>query len=154
MSVNSKIIYDLKDSYKELIYYLYIRDYGTLFIGNHLGQTDRNIRSVRSTILGQITKKVIAVLFERQEFDIPLWTTEQDMVLAATNIGTLAMKEEPEESLQISIMDFVCNYGLLGLMTALPTTPEFITYEAVYLPKNHFIKDESLSTHKCVPKST
>ena len=33
-------------------------------------------------------------------------------------------------------------------MTALPTTPEFITYEAVYLPKNHFIKDESLSTEK------
>ena len=72
----------------------------------------------------------------------------QDMVLAAINIGTLAMKEEPEESLQASIMDFACNYGLLGLMTALPTTPEFITYEAVYLPKNHFIKDESLSTEK------
>lgn len=72
----------------------------------------------------------------------------QDMVLAAINIGTLAMKEESEEALQASIMDFACNYGLLGLMTALSTTPEFITYEAVYLPKNHFIKDESLSTEK------
>ena len=72
----------------------------------------------------------------------------QDMVLAAINIGTLATKEEPEESLQASIMDFACNYGLLGLMTALPTTPEFITYEAVYLPKNHFIREESLSTEK------
>ena len=72
----------------------------------------------------------------------------QDMVLAAINIGTLAMKEESEESLKASIMDFACSYGLLGLMTALPTTPEFITYEAVYLPKNHFIKDESLSTEK------
>ena len=77
----------------------------------------------------------------------------QDMVLAAINIGTLAMKEEPEESLQASIMDFACNYGLLGLMTALPTTPEFITYEAVYLPKNHFIKDESLSTEKYLSDS-
>ena len=72
----------------------------------------------------------------------------QDMVLAAINIGTLAMKEESEESLKASIMDFACNYGLLGLMTTLPTTPEFITYEAVYLPKNHFIKNESLSTEK------
>ena len=72
----------------------------------------------------------------------------QDMVLAAINIGTLAMKEEPKESLQASIIDFACNYGLLGLMTALPTTPEFITYEAVYLPKNHFIREESLSTEK------
>lgn len=43
-----------------------------------MGQTDRNIRGVRSTILSQITKKVIAVLLERQEFDIPLWTTEQE----------------------------------------------------------------------------
>ena len=31
-------------------------------------------------------------------------------------------------------------------MTALPTTAEFITYESVYLPKNHFIKEETLPT--------
>ena len=70
----------MKDSYKELIYYLYIRDYSTLYVGNLLGQTDRNIRGVRNTILGQITKKVIAVLLERQEFDIPLWTIEQEFM--------------------------------------------------------------------------
>ncbi len=29
---------------------------------------------------------------------------------------------------------------------SLPTTADFITYESVYLPKNHFIKEESLST--------
>ena len=38
------------------------------------------------------------------------------------------------------------NVWPLGLMTALPTTPEFITYDAVYLPKNHFIRQETLST--------
>jgi len=31
-------------------------------------------------------------------------------------------------------------------MTALPTTPSFMDYEAVYLPKNHFIKAESMET--------
>lgn len=31
-------------------------------------------------------------------------------------------------------------------MTALPTTPTFMDYEAVYLPKNHFIKEETMST--------
>lgn len=72
----------------------------------------------------------------------------QNMVLAAINIGTLAMNQTPAKVLEVSIMGFTCNYGLLGLMTALPTTPEFITYEAVYLPKNHFIKEESLSTEK------
>ena len=31
-------------------------------------------------------------------------------------------------------------------MTALPTTPKFMQYEKVYLPKNHFIRDEALET--------
>ena len=31
-------------------------------------------------------------------------------------------------------------------MTALPTTPSFMDYEAVYLPKNHFIKAETMET--------
>jgi hypothetical protein len=31
-------------------------------------------------------------------------------------------------------------------MTALPTTPKFIDYDAVYLPKNHFLKEESMET--------
>ncbi len=39
-----------------------------------------------------------------------------------------------------AVQEFVTRYGLLGLMTALPTTPSFMDYEAVYLPKNHFIK--------------
>ena len=51
-----------------------------------------------------------------------------------------------ENVLKDRVLDFVNHYGLLGLMTALPTTPEFITYEAVYLPKNHFIKEESMNT--------
>ena len=33
-------------------------------------------------------------------------------------------------------------------MTAFPTTPGFITYHAVYLLKNHFIKEESMTTKK------
>jgi len=38
-------------------------------------------------------------------------------------------------------------YGLLGFMTALPTTPQFMDYDAVYLPKNHFLREETMSTH-------
>ena len=37
-------------------------------------------------------------------------------------------------------------YGLLGLMTALPTTSQFMDYEAVYLPKNQYIREETMST--------
>ena len=48
----------------------------------------------------------------------------------------------------ISAIDVYKRQGLLGLMTALPTTPSFMDYEAVYLPKNHFIKEESMATDK------
>ena len=78
----------------------------------------------------------------------PLKDSEQ-MVLKAVNLGLMCMdKNNTQEQLQNAIMDFVTGYGLLGFMTALPTTPDFITYEAVYLPKNHFIKEESISTEK------
>lgn len=70
------------------------------------------------------------------------------LVLTAINIGTTAMNKASESELKEAIMDFVSEYGMLGLMTALPTTPDFITYDSVYLPKNHFIKEESISTEK------
>lgn len=76
----------------------------------------------------------------------PLNDTDQ-MVLAAINLGLLCMNHDVNENaVKSEILSFVCKYGLLGFMTALPTTPEFITYEAVYFPKNHFIKKESMTT--------
>ncbi|MDL2258161.1 hypothetical protein LJC42_03250 [Eubacteriales bacterium OttesenSCG-928-K08] len=70
------------------------------------------------------------------------------MVLAALNVGRLCMHRAGDEKIQAAIMDFVSAYGLLGFMTALPTTPDFVIHEAVYLPKNHFIREESLSTEE------
>jgi len=48
--------------------------------------------------------------------------------------------------LQDAVMEFVTKYGLLGFMTALPTTSAFLNFDAVYFNKNHFIKEESLNT--------
>ena len=61
-------------------------------------------------------------------------------------MGMLMMNRSSEDAVEKAILAFVTHYGLLGLMTALPTTPSFMDYEAVYLPKNHFIKEESMST--------
>ena len=69
-----------------------------------------------------------------------------EMVLEALNVGMLMMNRSPEDEVEKAILAFVTHYGLLGLMTALPTTPSFMDYEAVYLPKNHFIKEESMAT--------
>ena len=71
----------------------------------------------------------------------------EELVLTALDIGLdILQKKESEDNIKSRVLDFVNKFGLLGLMTALPTTPEFITYDAVYLPKNHFIKEESMST--------
>ena len=69
-----------------------------------------------------------------------------NIVLDALNVGMLMMNRRPEAEVQKAILEFAAHYGLLGLMTALPTTPSFMDYEAVYLPKNHFIKEESMDT--------
>ena len=71
-----------------------------------------------------------------------------NIVLDALNVGMLMMGRKPEAEVEKAVMEFVTRYGLLGLMTALPTTPSFMDYEAVYLPKNHFIKEETMSTEK------
>ena len=68
------------------------------------------------------------------------------MVLDAVNVGMLSMNRAGEDAVQKGVMEFVSRYGLLGFMTALPTTPQFMDYEAAYLPTNHFIKEESMST--------
>lgn len=69
-----------------------------------------------------------------------------EMVLEALNVGMLMMNRRSEDVVEKAILAFVNHYGLLGLMTALSTTPSFMDYEAVYLPKNHFIKEESMAT--------
>lgn len=70
----------------------------------------------------------------------------RQLVLDAINIGRMGMGETSDTEIQKAIGQFAVKYGLFGLMTALPTTPDFMEYEAVYLPKNHFIKEETMST--------
>ena len=71
-----------------------------------------------------------------------------DIVLDALNVGMLMMGRKPAAEVERAVLKFVTRYGLLGLMTALPTTPSFMDYKAVYLPKNHFIKEESMDTDR------
>ncbi|MBQ5952466.1 MAG: hypothetical protein IJQ02_14370 [Oscillospiraceae bacterium] len=70
----------------------------------------------------------------------------QQLVVDALNIGRMGTRERPDTEIQKAIMDFAMKYGLFGLMTALPTTSKFMDYEAVYLPKNPFIKAEVMDT--------
>ena len=56
----------------------------------------------------------------------------QQIVLDAINIGRMESQGKTPQEIQKAIGQFAVKYGLLGLMTALPTTATFMDYEAVY----------------------
>lgn len=70
----------------------------------------------------------------------------QQMAMDAINIGIMVMDNRAGSIVEQAIIRFAANYGMLGLMTALPTTARFMDYFYVYLPKNDFIREESMET--------
>ena len=70
----------------------------------------------------------------------------EEMVAEALNIGLKLMSGArdfyTDERMIAEICVFAEKYGLLGFMTGLPTTPEFMEYDSVYLPKNRHIRKE------------
>lgn len=58
----SSVLYDLKIEYKELLYYIAIRQYSSSKIASLKGQSDRNIRKVRNTMLKKTGKKIYEYL--------------------------------------------------------------------------------------------
>ena len=93
-------------------------------------------------------KYVTAAADARPDIFDPL-ADAQAMVLEALNVGRLFFGDKaPENVREAALLQFVHHYGLLGFITALPTTPKFMLYEKVYLPKNHFIREEALETEQ------
>ena len=77
----------------------------------------------------------------------------EKLVLTAINIGTTAMNKASEAELKDAIMDFVSEYGMLGLMTAcLPHRILLHTRQSIC--QDHFIKEESISTEQHRPTSS
>jgi hypothetical protein len=68
-----------------------------------------------------------------REYD-PL-TVADELVCDAVNVGLLVTKLTGYNAIEKAMLDFHATYGLLGLITALPTTPEFLLHPTVYLPK-------------------
>ena len=53
----SGILKDLKPHLKNMLYYLFLRDYSTTKYAESIGKSDRNIRGIRETALKKIRKK-------------------------------------------------------------------------------------------------
>ena len=91
-------------------------------------------------------KKYLTVVDGAMPEKINPFNNANQLVLDAINIGISILRKYPRLLVEQSIWKFANNYGMLGLMTALPTTPRFIDYDCVYLPKNDFIPDEAMGS--------
>lgn len=70
----------------------------------------------------------------------------ESIVLAAMDIGMMLFRKKLKTEIKDAMREFACKYGLMGIMTALPTTAKFIDYEKVYFPYNEIVKTESMET--------
>ena len=68
----SKILKELKPHLKNMLYYLFLRDYSTTEYAESIGQSDRNIRGIRETALKKIRKLYGGILTYRKEHSLPM----------------------------------------------------------------------------------
>ena len=73
----SKILKELKPHLKNMLYYLFLRDYSTTEYAESIGQSDRNIRGIRETALKKIRKLYGGILTYRKENNLPMTLDEK-----------------------------------------------------------------------------
>ena len=73
----SEILQELKPHLKDMLYYLFLRDYSTAEYAESIGQTDRNIRGIRETALKKIRKLYGGILTYRKENSLPITIDEK-----------------------------------------------------------------------------
>lgn len=73
----SKILKELKPHLKNMLYYLFLRDYSTSEYAESIGQSDRNIRGIRETALKKIRKLYGSILTHRKENSQPMTIDEK-----------------------------------------------------------------------------
>ena len=73
----SGILKDLKPHLKNMLYYLFLRDYSTTEYAESIGQSDRNIRGIRETALKKIRRLYGAILTYRKENNLSMTLDEK-----------------------------------------------------------------------------
>jgi hypothetical protein len=76
----SKALSLLSEDHKEILYFSAIRAYSTQLIGALRGQTDRNIRKVKNTLLKKIRKKILPELKRRKDLELPMTKDEREFL--------------------------------------------------------------------------
>lgn len=76
----SDILRELSEDHKFLLFLCALRQYSSTRIAAMRGQTDRNIRKVRGTMLKKIQKKLLAALKEKADKQQPLTLLEKEFL--------------------------------------------------------------------------
>lgn len=75
----SNILFELSEEHKELLFFCAVRLFSSTRIARIRGQSDRNIRKVRGTMLGRIRKKLLAALTRKMDKQ-PLTLLEKEFL--------------------------------------------------------------------------
>ena len=76
----SKLFFTLSDEQREVLYYLFVKQYSTARLAAIRGQSDRNIRKLRMTIQKKLQKRIYEHLSEKLENDHGLTLREREFV--------------------------------------------------------------------------
>lgn len=76
----SKLFFTLSDEQKEVLYYLFVKQYSTTRLAAIRGQSDRNIRKLRMTIRKNLQKRMYEHLSEKLEKDYSITLREREFV--------------------------------------------------------------------------
>ena len=76
----SKLFFTLSDEQKEVLYYLFVKQYSTTRLAAIRGQSDRNIRKLRMTIQKKLQKRMYEHLSEKLENDHSLTLREREFM--------------------------------------------------------------------------
>ena len=74
----SGILRELTEDHKFLLFLCALQQYSSIKIASVRGQTDRNIRKVRGTMLKKIHKKLLTVLTDKVKKQQPLTLLEKE----------------------------------------------------------------------------
>ena len=88
----SAILLELTEDHKELLFLCAVRLFSSTRIAAIRGQTDRNIRKVRVTMLKKIRKKLLPALLEKAKKQQPLTLLEK--VFLIDNGVNIEIREE------------------------------------------------------------
>ena len=76
----SKLFFTLSDEQKEVLYYLFVKQYSTTRLAAIRGQSDRNIRKLRMTIQKKLQRRMYEHLSEKLEKDYGITLREREFV--------------------------------------------------------------------------